>query len=200
MQTQSVRKLRIEVLKDGTTVVLREPTMDDVEGSLRFYRALPPEDRRYLKIDVTKRDVVVRRIQQSIEGRIHRIGALVEDEIVAVGTLEFSEDMWRRHLGEIRVVVAREYQRRGLGRLIIADLYRAAQQRGVEKIVAKMAAPQTAARKIFEGLGFHVDSVLPEFIKDADGKLQSLVVMSCTLDELSAELKGFFRTDDWPDG
>jgi L-amino acid N-acyltransferase YncA len=96
--------------------------------------------------------------------------------------------------------VAREYQRRGLGKLVIADLYRTAQHLGVEKIVAKMAAPQTGARKIFEKLGFHVDSVLPDFIKDAEGKLQSLVVMSCTLDELSRELKGFYKTDDWPDG
>jgi GNAT superfamily N-acetyltransferase len=144
--------------------------------------------------------VVERRIRQSIEGRIHHIFALVEDQIVADGTLERSEETWRNHLGEIRVVVAREYQRRGLGRLIITDLYRTAKQRGVEKIVAKMAAPQAGARKIFEKLGFHVDSVLPDYIKDAEGKLQSLVVMSCTLDELSKELKGFYKTDDWPDG
>lgn len=200
MPTQMEGRTRVEALKDGTPVLLREPTLDDVECSLRFYRGLPPEDRLFLKLDVTKRDVVVRRIRESMEGRLRRIIAIVEDDIVADGTLEFSEDMWRRHLGEIRVVVAREYQRRGLGRLIIADLYHTAQQRGVEKIVAKMAAPQTAARKIFERLGFHVDSVLPEFIKDADGKLQSLVVMSCTLDELSEEMRGFFRTDDWPDG
>jgi GNAT superfamily N-acetyltransferase len=200
MQTQTEGKFRVEVLKDGTPVFLREPTMDDLACSLRFYRGLPPEDRRYLKLDVTKSDVVERRIRQAVERKIHRIIALIEDEIVADGTLDFSEDMWRRHLGEIRVVVAREYQRLGLGRLIIADLFHSAKRRGVEKIVAKMAAPQTAARKIFERLGFHVDSVLPDFIKDVDGKLQSLVIMSCTLDELSEELRGFFRTDDWPDG
>jgi L-amino acid N-acyltransferase YncA len=135
-----------------------------------------------------------------MEGTIHRIIALDDDDIVADGTLEFSEDLWRRHLGEIRVVVAPEYKRRGLGKLIIADLFRTAKQHGVEKVVAKMAAPQASARKIFERLGFHVDSVLPEYIKDADGNLDSLVIMSCTLDELSEELRGFFRTDDWPDG
>ena len=200
MPTELERSMRIEVLKDGSTVLLREPTMDDVECSLHFYRNLPPEDRRYFKLDVTKRDVVRRRIRQATEGHIHRVVAIIEDKIVADGTLEFSEDMWRRHLGEIRVVVAREYQRLGLGKLIIADLHRTAQQHGVEKIVAKMAAPQVAARKIFERLGFRVDSVLPEYIKDADGQLHSLVVMSCTLDELLDELKDFYRTDDWPDG
>lgn len=189
-----------EGLRDGTVVLVRKPTMDDVERSLHFYRNLPPEDRLYLRVDVTQRDVVERRIRQVVEGRVHRIVAVVDDQIVADGTLERSEETWRRHQGEIRVVVAREFQRRGLGRLVIRDLYRKAQQRGVEKIVAKMAAPQAGARKIFERLGFHVDSVLPDYIKDAEGQLQSLVVMSCTLSELSKELKGFYKTDDWPDG
>ena len=201
MQTQIEGKnIGIHTLKYGTTVILREPTLDDVERSLRFYRSLPPEDRRFLKHDVTKHDVVLRRIQQTMEGTIHRIFALVEDDIVADGTLEFSQDIWRRHLGEIRVVVARKFQRRGLGKLIISDLYNTAKRRGVEKIVAKMAAPQKASRKIFERLGFHVDSLLPEYIKDADGTLQSMVIMSCTLDELSEELRGFYKNDDWPDG
>ena len=63
-----------------------------------------------------------------------------------------------------------------------------------------MAAPQTGARKIFEKLGFRVDSVLPDYIKDADGRSQSMVIMTCTLGEMQKELKDFYRNDDWPDG
>ena len=84
--------------------------------------------------------------------------------------------------------------------IVIADVYRTAQKLGFEKVVAKMAAPQTGARKIFERLGFRVDSVLPDYIKDADGMPQSLVVMSRSLDETWKELRDFYRTDDWPDG
>ncbi len=192
--------MRLEGLKDGTTVLLREPTMDDVDLSLRFFLDLPPEDRRYLRVDVTKRDVVERRIRHAVEGGIHRTIALVEEQIVADGALEFSGDTWRRHVGEIRVIVARRFQRRRLGALLIADLHRTAQKLGFEKVVAKMAAPQMGARKIFERLGFRVDSVLPDYIKDADGNLQSLVVMSRSLDETWKELRDFYRTDDWPDG
>jgi GNAT superfamily N-acetyltransferase len=194
------RIMKFEGLKDGTTVLLREPTMDDVEGSFRFFQDLPPEDRRYLRVDVTKRDIVERRIRDSVEGRIYRLLALMDDKIVADGALEFSGERWRQHVGEIRVIVAREYQRLRLGALLIKALYHTAHDRGVEKVVAKMAAPQTGARKIFERLGFHVDSVLPDYIKDADGNLQSMVVMSCSLDEMSRELKGFYKTDHWPDG
>jgi RimJ/RimL family protein N-acetyltransferase len=194
------RTMKVEGLKDGTTVVLREPTMDDVEGSLRFFLDLPPEDRRYLRVDVTKRENVERRIRDAVEGRTHRLFALVDDKIVGDGALEISGDAWRHHAGEIRVIISREFQRRRLGALLIKELYTTAHDRGVEKLVAKMAAPQTGARKIFERLGFHVDSVLPDYIKDVDGNVQSLVIMSCSLDEMSRELKGFYKTDHWPDG
>lgn len=192
--------MKIEALKDGTTVVLREPTMDDVEESHRFFLELPPEDRKYLRVDVTKRDNVEQRIRDAVEGRIYRLIALVDDKIVGDGALELSREEWRRHLGEIRAIVARDYQRRRLGALLIKALYGVAHKRGVEKLVAKMAGPQTGARKTLERLGFHVDSVIPDYIKDANGNAQSLVVMSCTLDEVARELEGFYKTDHWPDG
>lgn len=192
--------MKIEALRYGTTVVLREPTMDDVEDSLRFFKELPPEDRKYLRVDVTKRKNVEQRIKDSLEGRTYRIIALAGDKIIADGALEFSREDWSRHAGEIRAIVAHDYQRRGLGALLIKAIYGVAHQRGVEKLVAKMASPQTGARKTLERLGFHVDSVLPDYIKDANGNVQSMVVMSCALDELSKELKGFYKTDHWPDG
>ena len=42
-------------LKDGTDVLLRSMTKDDLERSLAFFQGLPEEDRTYLRRDVTKR-------------------------------------------------------------------------------------------------------------------------------------------------
>jgi ribosomal protein S18 acetylase RimI-like enzyme len=184
-------------LKDGTPVTLREPTKDDVERYMRFFGTLPEDDRLYLRYDVTKREVVERRLDAP---SVHRVVALVDDEIVADGALELSLEGWRSHLGEIRVIVARSYRRRHLGALLIRHLFHVAQQRRVGKVLAKMAAPQIAARKVFERLGFHVDAELSDFVKDARGKLHPLVVMSCTLNEMWEELRDFYRDDNWPDG
>ena len=195
-----VNIMKIEGLKDGRTVTVRELTLKDVDHSHRFFMDLPAEDRKYLRVDVTRRELVEHRIRESVEGGTYRLVALVDDKVVADGALEFSGEGWRRNTGEIRVIVAKEYQHLGLGQKLIAALFRTAQQKGVEKVVAKMASPQTRARKILERLGFHVDSVIPDYIKDVDGNVHSMVVMSCTLDQMSRELKGFYRTDHWPDG
>ena len=192
--------VKLEALKNGTAVVLRAPTMEDVETLRKFFLSLPPEDQRYLRDDVTQREVVERRIRQSEMGEVHRIMALIGDDVVAVGALEFSGERWQRHLGEIRVVVGKDYRCQRLGAMLIAELFQDAQRQEVEKVVVRMAAEQTAARKICDRLGFRVDAVLPDHIKDADGKLHAQVIMSCTLDELWRELKDFDQADDWPDG
>ena len=192
--------MRFEGLKDGTNVLIREPTMDDLEASLRFFQALPPEDRRYLRVDVTRSEVVEHRLRQAATGEVHRVVALVDDRIVGDGALEFSGEQWKRHRGEIRVIVDRDYRKKRLGALLIHDLFKAAVRHEVEKVVVKMAAPQTEARKVCERLGFHVDAVLDDYVKDSRGKLHPLIVMSCSLGEMYHELKDFYRVDDWPDG
>jgi hypothetical protein len=51
---------KTEVLKDGTKVMIRELQVKDLDRLMKFFSSLPPEDRKYLRIDVTKRDVVHR--------------------------------------------------------------------------------------------------------------------------------------------
>ena len=63
-----------------------------------------------------------------------------------------------------------------------------------------MAAPQTAARAIFEKLGFCIDAMLPNHVKDSEGHLHPLVVMSCGLDDVAKSLREFYNDADWPDG
>lgn len=186
-----------ETLKDGTNVVLREPTPKDQPGSLEFFLKLTPEDRKYLRVDVTNPEIVERRIHQSESGDVYRLWAFAGDEIVGDGALEFSRDRWRSHLGEMRVILATKYQRRGLGGLLIRKLFDVAKTRDLEKIVMNMLSPQASMRAVCEELGFRVDAVIPDYAKDAEGMSQSLVVMTCTLDEWFREMSGFYEEDNW---
>lgn len=192
--------MKIETLRNGDNVVLKPLTMADFDRSLSFFRALSADERRYLRFDVTNPDVVRRLISEAEAGHAFRVIATVNDAVVGHGALEFSLLGWHRHVAEIRVVVAASHRRQRLGALIVRALYEAAQEHGLERVVMKMADQQTAARKIADRLGFTVDAVLPDHIKDADGNLTALVVMSCSLDAVSRALREFYKSDDWPDG
>lgn len=192
--------VKVEALKDGATVLLQEPQAADAERLRRFFVGLPVEDRRYFRFDLGRADVVETLIRQAEAGMAYRVLALVDNEVVGHGALYFSHDGWQRHIGEIRVLVAPDYRGLRLGTHIIGQLFEEAEKRGVTRVVARMAEPETAGRKIFERLGFIVDATLPDHVKDADGNLHALVVMSCALDEVSRAMRDFYRDDNWPDG
>jgi RimJ/RimL family protein N-acetyltransferase len=189
--------MKYEILEDGTNVMLREPTSKDRQDSLDFFLRLPEEDRRYLRIDVTRSGVVERRLEQAESGEVYRLWAFVGDDIAADGALEFSGERWGGHLGEIRVIVGRDYQRRGLGTLLMQALFHVAEERGLEKIVMNMLEPQTSMRAACAKLGFRVDAVVPDYVKDQDGTTHSLVIMTCTLDQWYKEMKDFYQEKNW---
>jgi len=185
------------ILKDGKEIIIRPLSSQDLDALMKFYRGLPPEDRRYLRVDVTNREVVSQRIKLAEEGLVHRLIALDKKEIVADGALEMSGEEWRRHQAEIRIIVARPFRRLGLGTAMIRELYFLAAAKNVEKIVAKMMRPQKAAQKIFRRLGFREEALLPDYVKDLSGKTQDLLVMVCDLKDMWKELDHLYSDSDW---
>lgn len=184
-------------LKDQSEVLIREMTQQDLNRSVAFFAALPEEDRAYLRRDVTRREVVERRTHEIVTGGAMRLVALVEDRIVADGSLELSGEAWKRHVGELRLIVARPYQRKGLGILMARELYGLAAGARVEEIVVKMMRPQMAARAIFSKLGFREEAVLPDYVMDLGGSKQDLILMRCDLEALWREMEDFLASGDW---
>ena len=184
-------------LQDQTEVVIREMTADDLDRSLAFFESLSAADRAYLRRDVTKREVVERRIAETSSGVTERLVAIVDGRIVADGALELSGEDWKQHVGELRLIVAGPQRRQGLGALMARELYRLAIGAKVEEIVVKMMRPQTAAQSIFKRLGFREEAVLPDYVKDLEGKRHDLIVMRCDIDALWSEMEDFLSTGDW---
>ena len=188
---------RQETLNDGTKIFLRSLTRDDLGRLMTFYHTLPYEDRKYLKVDVTNKAVIEKRIRAVEEGRALRIIALIEDEIIAIGVLELGIDDWHKKQGELRVVVSSKFQRKGLGMIMIRELYLLAAEKKVELVVAKMMRPQTGARKICRKLGFREELVIPDYVRDLDQKEQDLVIMVCDITDLWNELEFLYKESDW---
>lgn len=194
---ENARMDKTEKMKDGLEVTIRRLTANDIDRLMEFYGSLPEEDRKYLKFDVTDRKVVAKRLRRVENGDDIRIAAIHGGVIVASGALELSGEAWSKHQGEIRVIIARPFQRRGLGTIMIRELYFIAVQNQLTTVVARMMRPQAGALKIFRRLGFREDSLLPDFVKDIGGESQDLIVMSCEVKDLWKELDRLFSESDW---
>lgn len=184
-------------LKDGRKITVRRMRPDDVERSYAFFCALPAEDRMYLRTDVTRRELVERRTREVDNGRVERIVAVHDDEIVADGALELQGHGWGNNVAEVRLIVARGWQRLGLGTTVARELFHLASRHRVDRIVVRLMRPQVGAHRIFKRLGFHEEFLIPEHVRDQSGEWQDLIIMRCPLDELWRDLEDRLETADW---
>ncbi len=186
-----------ETLKDGTQIQIRNQTPDDLDSLLEFYTSLPEKDRRYLRVDVTDREVVRQRLDLLQSGFLFRRCAVDHGRIVATGALEIFPDAWRKHQGELRVIVSPAFQRKGLGMLMMRELYFLALEKNVELLVTRMMKPQIAARSICRKLGFHEELVVPHYLHDLTGTTQDMVLMACNMQDFWKELEHSYADTDW---
>ena len=163
---------------DGTNVTLRTMDEGDRDAMVAFARALPEEDLLFLRMDITQPAVVDEWIAAISSGR--RFSVLAEDkgEIVAYASLNRQDLSWARHLGEIRVIVGPDYRGSGLGSVLAHEIVSLARHNGLTKIVAQMARQQSGARRVFQKLGFNVESLLADWVIDRDGRTHDLLIMS----------------------
>ena len=184
-------------LKDGTSVELRNLKKKDRKRLTAFFRSLPKIDRKYLRVDVTNKETIKQIIKSSKSGKDSRIVAIVNDEIVADGLLELEKRKWKKHSGEIRLLISKIYRRKGLGMLLARELYLLAISEKVEDIIVKMMKPQEAAINIFKRMGFKQETILPDYVKDLAGTKRDLIIMRCNVEEMLKELEDYLEDSDW---
>lgn len=171
-------------LKDGSSVDLRLMTRDDFSRLVKFFRELPEEDRLFLKEDVTRQEVIASWMNRLDYDSTLPILAVVGDEVVGDATLHMQSHGWMRHVGEIRMVVAKDYQRKGIGTLLARELFYNAIRRGLLKIEACTMEDQIGAIRSLERLGFKQEGILRDYVLDLKGKKHNLIILTHNADEL----------------
>jgi RimJ/RimL family protein N-acetyltransferase len=180
-------------LKTGQNLTIRLLKDDDIEALIQFFQTLPGEDRMYLRIDVMKRENIVRRFGTLNYDRVYPVVALDQSRIVAIGSLWRAEFGWMRNLGEIRVVVARDFQRKGLCTILTREIFFHALTTDLYKIQAEVMEDQVAALSAFERLGFKKETVLRKHVTDINGNRENLVLMSLDIQEMWYLMEDFIK-------
>ena len=180
-------------LKTGQKVTLRLLSENDIDTLVQFFQALPEQDRMYLRSDVTKKENIVRRFGSLNFDKVYPVIALDRDRIVAIGSLWRAEHGWMRNLGEIRVVVAQDFQRKGLCTILTREIFFHALTTDLYKIQAELMEDQVAALNAFERLGFKKETVLRKHVTDINGERANLVIMSLDIQEMWYLMEDFIK-------
>ena len=164
-------------LPDGTMVVIKKLSREDFEFSLGFFRRQPEEDRIYLQRDVTKREVIERRMGEIEEGMATVLIAIADGMVVADCSLYAPLRGWFRYTGEVRIVVDVNYRGRGLGSALLREMITVAGERGLKKLEASYMDTQKGIGKTLSNLGFEEEGALKEIVVDLKGYEHDLTLL-----------------------
>lgn len=150
------------------------------DALLRFFTELPEGDLTFVKEEVTDPDTV--RSWASGPGSGGRWVAVDDagdagDEVtgyVAVRPLPG----WSDHVGEIRLVVDPSRRAQGVGRSLARWVLLQAIECRLAKLYVEVVAEQEGAVAMFTGLGFQAEGLLRNHVRDRDGQLRDLVLLS----------------------
>lgn len=179
-------------LREQTVITLRPMVKQDKEGLLAFFRRLPPEDRQFLKDDVTRAEIIEAWARDLNYDRVLPILAEHEGQIIGDATLHRQAYGWMRHVGEIRVVTDAYFRRRGLASAMAREIFYLALQFGLDKMVAEMVADQLPAIKVFQKLGFQQEARLANHVVDLQGRKHDLVIMTTDIPALMQKMQESF--------
>jgi len=149
-----------------------------------FARTVPPEDRNFLKEDVAD-PTVVRGWRES--SGVQRFVAIDGDAVVGFVALQPLEG-WARHVSEMRVLVSRAAREHGYGQRLIQQALRAAAESATAKVVVEVIADHDRTLGLLQANGFSPEALLVDQVRDRNGTLRDLMLLSCKPDELVGNL------------
>jgi RimJ/RimL family protein N-acetyltransferase len=182
-------------LRKRKAVQLRPMTYEDAEALHRFFCSIPEEDLLFLRRDVTDRDVIESWAQDVATDQTFTLLAERDGTIVGEASIHRNRVPWSTHVGEIRVVVDAEHRSLGLGAALVQATFLEALGRGIEKIVAEMTPDQKGAINVFQKLGFRVEGLFRDHVRDRRGQKRDLVVMAHEVHEAGDQLAQWGITD-----
>ncbi|MFZ5884756.1 MAG: GNAT family N-acetyltransferase [Chloroflexota bacterium] len=181
MLPEQIKNFREMVtLKDGTYVLLRPMTTEDEKCLQEFYAAVSDEDMRYFRHYVKDPDLIHEWAMNLDYNKVLPLLALVKDHVVGSASLHFFEGP-KRHIGEVRLFLAKDFRRRGLGMKMIKALIDLARRQGLSILQAEVIAEQTKVVKAFEALGFKSQALLDDYFLFPDGETRDVVFMTMPL-------------------
>jgi L-amino acid N-acyltransferase YncA len=183
---------KVMALKDKTLVNLRPLTQLDRALLDKFFLSLPEEDKFYLREDVKNPEIVDRFFKDLDYNKIFPIVAIVDKIIIAFGTLYLNTFGFQKFNGEIRISVLNEFQNKGLGTLITAELVKDAFSRGLHTLEGIFSSDQENAMKAFENAGFKKNAVLRKHVINCKNESRDLVLMTNDVNELWKDLENIY--------
>ena len=160
---------------------VRAMTADDVPAILAFAAQLPVTDLLFLQRDIRVEKVVTAWAKQNERGLIRSLLAFSDGQLIGCAAVVRDALSWSPHVAEIRILVAPESRRGGIGRRLAQEAFALALTDNTEKLIVSIVPEQRGAIMLFEEMGFSAEALLRDHVRDADGVKHDIAILSIDL-------------------
>jgi RimJ/RimL family protein N-acetyltransferase len=87
--------------------------------------------------------------------------------------------------------VSLDVRGQGVGRAVAQETFALALGAGLEKLSVQMTVDHQAAIALFESLGFKVEALLRDHVRDVDGKKHDIVVLGHNIAQVRAQMEAY---------
>ena len=175
----------------GETIELRAMSAADEAAVLVFAQAVSTHDLLFLARDITHPKVVKAWIRDIEAEIITTLLAWRRGEIIGCAAIVRDPLAWSGHVAELRVVLLESMRGKGLGHQLTEEAFATALSGGAEKITARMTLDQKGAVAVFEGLGFTIEALLRDQVKDREGRKHDILILSHDVARTSAQHEAY---------
>jgi acetyltransferase len=170
----------VVTLRDGVHVLFRPLVKEDCKRLEELFSPISDEDLRVFRSNVKDAEVVTTWCDNLDYDETLPVLALVKERAVGLATLHFFHGA-RRHIGEIRLFLSKDFRRRGLGMKMVRAVIELAKKQGLQILIGEVLAEQTKVIRAFEQLGFKEQCTLEDYFMLPDGDCADVVFLMMTL-------------------
>ena len=163
-------------LRDGTRVLLRALNEDDGDRLQSMFATISDDDAEAMRDNVKDPSAVQRWVDELDYSRVIPLVAVVNDEIVGDATLHLGRGPYR-HKAEVRIFLSKSYRQRGLGTAMLKALVDIAKRLELHLLTVEVIANSTSVIRAFRGLGFQMQTTLPDYFMLRDGETLDVALM-----------------------
>jgi|MudIll2142460700_1097286.scaffolds.fasta_scaffold107821_2 L-amino acid N-acyltransferase YncA len=181
MMPDQIKNYRnIVTLKDGAKVLFRAMVPDDEQGLVELFSTVSDDDLWYFRDNVRDPAVIHEWCEMLDYHRVLPLLAIVRNNVVGQATLHMRRGP-KRHLGEVRIFLAKDFRQRGLGSKMLNTLIDLARKQNLQILTAEIVTDQSRVIKAFQKLGFVMRCTFEDYFMLPDGDTRDVAVLMLSL-------------------
>ncbi len=165
-------------LKTGKRIMFRFLNERDRDELVRMFQEAPDEDTRFLKQDVKDLALVNYWVDHIDYSKVLPLVAveLEDNRLIGDATLHRGKHS-AKHIGEMRIFIARPFRYVGLGSMMMEELISWAPKMALQWLRAEIIADHKEVIKACREKGFEVRATLDDYFIRKDGLTHDVVLM-----------------------